>query len=128
MTSITSISIPSSVKVLESAVFFRATLVPVHIPVNSQLTHIDARAFFGTSLKSIAIPALVRIIDELCFSGCLSLTSVTFSDRAVLTRIGDRAFFETGLHTLTLPSSLKNVNGLALCGIPDVLFARRASL
>jgi hypothetical protein len=45
---------------------------------NSQLSRLEDRAFYGSGLTSIHLPASVTVIGESCFSGCDSLASITF--------------------------------------------------
>jgi hypothetical protein len=44
----------------------------------SRLSRLEARAFSETGLISIHLPASVSVIGSFCFSGCGSLTSITF--------------------------------------------------
>jgi hypothetical protein len=48
---------------------------------NSQLSRLEARAFYGSCLRSIHLPASVTVIGEDCFASCDSVLSITF-DRA----------------------------------------------
>jgi hypothetical protein len=44
---------------------------------NSQLSRLEDRAFCGSGVTSIHLPASVTVIGEYCFSGCGSLASIT---------------------------------------------------
>ncbi len=91
-----------------------------------------ARGTFGESdyLREIKIPDSVTGIDDLCFTGCTSLSSVTFGAgtevigvRAFegctalegiifpqsLTSIGDMAFYGSGLKRVEIPDSVRDI-------------------
>ena len=58
-------------------------------------------------LTSIEIPASVTIISDQAFTGCYSLTSVTFKENSQLTSIGLYAFSNCmTLESIELPSKL----------------------
>lgn len=73
----TSVTIPSTVKTISYAAFNECTsLKKVVIP--SSVTKIDDAAFwYCTSLKTVIIPESVTVIGEDAFKGCKSLTAYT---------------------------------------------------
>ncbi len=87
---LTSVTIPNSVTVIESAVFFLCTaLTSVNIPSN--VTVIGEFVFVScTSLTSITIGNSVKYIGMDAFYGCNKLTSVTIPNS--VTSIGSNAF------------------------------------
>ncbi|MBR3438849.1 MAG: leucine-rich repeat protein [Clostridia bacterium] len=94
---ITSVSIPGSVKSIESGAFYGcSSLENVSFAQNSSLSEIYPMAFAGcVSLKSITIPENVEVIADRTFSGCSNLRDVDFSDNII--RIERGAFSGTGL-------------------------------
>jgi hypothetical protein len=72
----------------------------------SQLSRLEAQAFYRSGLTSIDLPASVTFIGEKCFSDCGSLMSVTFESGSQLSRLEARAFYWTGLTSIHLPDSV----------------------
>lgn len=60
--------------------------------------------FVGSEITAIYIPASVKEIKRSAFSGCKSLTSVTFAEGSQLQSIGKEAFNKTAIRQLTLPA------------------------
>ena len=130
-----SITIPDSVKVIEDQAFQECSnLTSVTFSENSQLksigryafercakltsivipggvTEIGYEAFYKcTALKNIAIPNGVTNLESL-FSGCLSLSSVTFDENSQLKVIGQGAFSDCSrLTSITIPVSVKEID------------------
>jgi hypothetical protein len=86
----------------------------------SRLSQIDEGAFRDcTSLKSIVIPKMVRILKEHCFSGCSSLCSVVFESGSKLEAIEYEAFSDCmALESLCLPASLRVLSEGAVSEMP----------
>ena len=104
-TSVTSVTIPNSVKIIGDGAFRDcSSLTSVTIP--NSVTSIGWDAFKGcSSLTSITIPNSVKRIWKEMFYGCSSLKSVTIPDG--VTHIGERAF--AGCDSLTsvrIPTSV----------------------
>ena len=95
-TSLTSVTIPNSVTEIGMGAFYGCTsLTSVTIPYS--VKHIDASAFSGCkSLTSATIPNSVKWIREYAFEGCKSLTSVTIPNS--VTEIGWKVFEGTALY------------------------------
>jgi len=85
---VTTYSIPSSVKSIESAAFLGAALTSITIP--ETVTSIGSWAFLGAALTSVTIPSGVTSIGHSTFYGAPSLTTVTIP--ASVTSIGGGAF------------------------------------
>ena len=95
-TSLTSVTIPNSVKSIGDYVFSRcSSLTSISIP--NSVTSIGNTAFSGCSgLTSITIPNSVTSIGHGAFYGCTSLTSVTIPNS--VTSIGGGAFYGTAFY------------------------------
>lgn len=91
--SLTSVSIPSSVKSIDSGAFEGcSSLTSVNIP--NGVTVIFSETFKGcSSLSSIEIPNSVTHIGEEAFGGCNALASISIPNSVTL--IGRDAFAET---------------------------------
>ena len=104
-TSVTSVTIPNSVKIIGEGAFRDcSSLTSVTIP--NSVTSIGWNAFKGcSSLTSVTIPNSATSIGWNAFYGCSSLKSVTIPDG--VTHIGERAF--AGCDSLTsvrIPTSV----------------------
>ena len=117
---LTSVDLPSSLAVLDTAVFaYCASLTSVSFPngltrigawafdscVNlssitlpESLTTIELSAFRYSGLTSVTIPDNVTEIDGFAFYGCNALTEATIGES--VTTIGEGAFWNSGLTTL----------------------------
>jgi hypothetical protein len=84
-----------------------ASFSSVTFESGSKLSHIENRAFRGTGLTEIVIPASVEVVGEACFEKCRSLSSVTFESGSKLTRIEKQAFRGSGLIEIVIPGSVE---------------------
>ena len=89
-------------------------------------------AFSYTSITSITIPASVTSIGNYAFSGCTSLTSVTFVEGSQLKTIGDYAFNHLdSLTSVTIPAGVTSIGfgAFAVCtSLTSVTFATDSQL
>lgn len=82
---------------------------------------IQSNSFNGKDFISVIIPDSIEIIGNSVFSGCTSLTNVTFGSG--ITSIGSSAFLNcTSLTTITLPTNLTSISNDAFrnCGITSI--------
>jgi hypothetical protein len=73
---------------------------------NSQLSRLEALAFYESGVTSIHLPASVTVIGQGCFGGCDSLVSITFEPGSQLSQLAKRAFSWSGLTSIHLPASV----------------------
>ena len=110
--SLTSVTIPNSVKTIERFAFYNCkSLTSVTIP--NSVTTIEQSAFSECRfLTSVTIPNSVTTISDNTFSGCSSLTSVTIPNS--VTTIGGLAFSRcTNLQKVYIGNSVKTIGGNA---------------
>ena len=109
---LTSITIPSSMKIIGSRSFEGCkNLTSITIP--SSVTKIDG--FNGSGLTSITIPSSVTEIEDGAFGGCKNLTSITIPNS--VTKIGEYAFNGcTSLTSITIPNSVTKIGEYAFNG------------
>ena len=90
--SIDKITIPSSVKSIESGAFRECKVSEILINGSSEATPriINGSAFEGCTLTSITIPEGVTTIGACAFINCSNLTAITIP--GTVTEIGERAF------------------------------------
>ncbi|MDE6001170.1 MAG: leucine-rich repeat domain-containing protein, partial [Clostridia bacterium] len=86
---------------------------------------IENRAFFNREIESIDIPASVKSIGSMAFSGCKKLHTVTFENDS-LTQLGDRIFSGcTALESITLPENVTVIGPSTFSGctsLHEVIF------
>lgn len=107
---ITSITVPSSLKVIAQYVFQSSTLETITFPFDSQLEVIGVGAFeMTTRLKHIEMPASLKQIGDNAFSDS-GLESVKLNQG--LEYIGSGAFIFTALEDVSVPSSVTSMGAL----------------
>jgi len=108
-TTMTSITIPSSVKSIGNNAF-SGSIRLASITIPNSVTSIGNSVFSGcTGLTDITIPESVRSIGENAFSGCTSLTSITIPNSVTI--IGTGAFSGcTKLTNITFPNALTSIS------------------
>ncbi len=113
--SLTSITIPDSVKSIGSCAFYNCTGLK-SVTIGNGVTSIGNYAFQGCSgLTSIKIPDSVTSIGNYAFSSCSGLTSIAIGNS--VTSIGDRAFYNCSkLTSVTIPDSVTRIGNQALQG------------
>ena len=89
---IASFKIPSHIKNIVGAAFYRCTSL-TNIEIPDSVTSLSDFVFACcTSLTSIEIPSSLMLIGSDAFYNCKNLTSVTFTNNSQLTSIGQEAF------------------------------------
>ncbi|MBQ3378564.1 MAG: leucine-rich repeat protein, partial [Clostridia bacterium] len=109
---LTSVTIPSSVRVIAQSAFQNCTsLTEVTIPEG--VTTIARQAFKDCNrLTSVTIPSSVTYIGDSAFSHCSGLTSVTIPSG--VTYMGDSAFYHcSGLTSVTIQSGVTRISSSA---------------
>jgi hypothetical protein len=87
---ITSFIVPASMTVIPDRLFEYCTKL-TSLTIESQLTEIGERAFFGSSITQFDFPKSLVKIGEMAFCNT-KLTRVSFRDNSSLTTIGREAF------------------------------------
>ena len=87
----------TAVKEISDGLFANTGIAEVDLPLT--LACIGARAFKGTEIKTITIPASVTEIKALAFDGCSNLLNVNFESSP---KISDTAFPSTASLNLTI--------------------------
>ncbi len=116
--------IPSTVRNFGSSWIFAECKNITKVIFNNQLTDINEAAFYQcTALESVVLPSNLEHIhsghgegdyqNTGVFSGCTSLTSVTFPENT-LWQIGNYTFFGcTALQSVTIPESVRDIGDSA---------------
>lgn len=105
-----SVTIPATVKVLNSYCFYETGLTSVTMP--STMTAIGEDVFQGCKFTEITLPDSLTTIGPYAFNACRNLTSVTVPN--AVTTIEDNAFYNcSGLTSVTLGAGLRNIGANA---------------
>lgn len=68
--SLTSVNLPTNLKYIGPAVFYKCPLTEINLP--NKLQTIGSQAFFDTKIVNVTIPASVKTIDIFSFPSTLS--------------------------------------------------------
>ena len=142
-TTLTSITLPSSVSVIEKEAFYGCSnLIDFTIPpgvttienntfygcsclknitIHSGVTEIKASAFFGcASLLSFIIPDGIMRIESSTFGNCSSLSSINLPES--VTTICNHAFAGcSNLESISIPSGVSEIQNAAFSGCTNLL-------
>ncbi len=107
-TSLTSITIPNSVRTIGDSAFYQCTSL-TSVTLGNSVTRIKDWAFSScTSLTRVTIPYSVTHVGDDAFSDCISLASVTLGNS--VTNIGRYTFlFCGGLTDITIPDNVATI-------------------
>jgi hypothetical protein len=91
-------------------------LTELKVEDKAELTKIETRGFFGSSLKRIEIPRSVETIGDSCFADCTRLASVAFQAGSQLHAIGNSLFADCAFTEFIVPA--------AVCPLGERCFAQ----
>ena len=111
--SLTSISIPSTVKTLGNGVFRYCNTIK-SIDLSTIETFGNSIFFCCEALTSVKLPETMYAIPPEMFSSCSNIKSFTFPKN--ISSIGYNAFSNTGLTSLTIPETISNIDYSAFSG------------
>lgn len=112
---LTSVKIPSSVKIIGGQAFSHCNSL-INIMLPDSITTIERAAFWGcTSLTSITLPKSVTSIGDCAFYECTNLTNITLPDS--VETIEDYTFYKCSkLMSMKIPDSVKTIETRAFSG------------
>lgn len=125
MSSLTSVTIPDSVKEFEDFAFSNnENLVSINIPAG--VTAIPTGAFeYCIAIEDITLPDSITSIGDYAFYGCESLESITIPNN--VTTIGELVFeWCAGLTSVTIPAKVSSIGLRAFynCANLDVVYCK----
>jgi hypothetical protein len=101
---ITSVSIPEGIEVIEADAFRVCTkLVQASIP--SSVTTIGRYAFYGCGFKELPQMSNVKTIDDFGFSSCFELETIIIPD--CVESIGEESFSRSKVTKIVIPKNIK---------------------
>ena len=112
-----SLTVPKTVEVIGFGAFEQSKLTQVQFPEDANILTIGYRAFFGSAIREITVPASVVSIDYYAFAYCEALESVTFAGGDQLKGIYEGAFLGCiHLEQIELPDSIVEISDFAFYG------------
>lgn len=117
--SLTELTIPNSLKVLESTVFYGCyNLKTVNI-LSSNISEIPDDTFFKCSaLTSVTIPRTVTSFGKTAFYYTSSLTTIDIPEG--LTSIGNQCFAASGIESIEIPDGVTELPGAMFSGCTNL--------
>lgn len=114
---ITEVVLPETLTAIGDGAFANASIEKIKFN-GAAITEIPARAFTGSKINSIELPASVSIIGDYAFFGAKKLANVNLEN---VVQIGDYAFYDTKLMTLDLTSA-KSVGVFAFAASEEATY------
>ena len=109
-TSLTSITLPDSVKVIGGYAFYESAISNLTLPTSLEV--IGDYAFAESQVSSINLPASVKIVGDHAFENCDNIVTITLLGN--ISYIGDSAFYDCDALEEATPSfGLEYLGGLA---------------
>lgn len=123
------VRLPNTLRTIDKQVFqFCSELRRIELPEGLQ--KIGEKAFFGSGLTRLDVPASVTELGTSTFSRCTSLEVVNFPDNSRLEKIDSDCLKETAIREIELPHSLKIVGRRAFgnCKQLDTVYIEGARM
>ena len=111
--SVTSFTVRDGTAGIADGKLFSSALSITSVTLPSSLRHIGASCFSGAGFASVTLPAGLVSIGEQAFGNCSSLVSVNLGDCRSLESIGYSAFRSCALTEAVIPVSVTYVGGYA---------------
>jgi BspA type Leucine rich repeat region (6 copies) len=115
-TSLSEVTIPKHVEVVDYSAFSNSTLTSVEFEDDSHLKKIGQTAFGNTNIISIQIPKSVEVIEDFAFSDT-ELETVIFEEGSQIETIHTGIFSNIKLTTITLPDTVTTLNQASFCNL-----------
>ena len=114
---ITEVVLPETLTVIGDGAFANASIEKIKFN-GAAITEIPARAFTGSKISSIELPASVSKIGDYAFFGAKQLAHANLEN---VVNIGDYAFYDTALTALDLASA-KSVGAFAFAASEEAAY------
>ncbi len=111
------LTVPEGVEIIGFGAFEGSQLSKVEFLPNANILTFGYRAFYGSAITEMHVPASVVSIDYYAFAMCESLTKVTFSQENQLRGVYEGAFYGCQkLFEITLPDTVVEISDFAFYG------------
>ena len=103
-----------AIEEIHKQAFYSTKITSLQLPSKLKLLEYGAFGKITTLIGKVIIPENLEEIDQLVFYQCSGLNSVEFNDK--LKKIGTSAFYQcTGLKEIIIPDSVTSIGNLAFC-------------
>ena len=103
----------SGVKIIQQLAFNNCTELAKEIQIPNTVETLSTRAFYGTPITRIDIPASVTSLGDNTFGACASLAEINFEDLSNL-RVTSNSFAGTKILADQSEDGLRHIGGLAV--------------
>lgn len=95
--------LPPNISTLNAQAFFNCSKIKGELKIPASLSSIPSSAFMQTGIESLILPSGVTVVGIRAFSGCASLSSITWNN---IQKLDTESFAScTSLHEVTIPST-----------------------
>ena len=111
------LTVPAGIEVIGFGAFEDSRMTGVSFLPDANILSFGYRAFYGSAITEMHVPASVVAIDYYAFADCRDLTRVTFAEDNQLRGIYEGAFYGCkSLSDITIPDSIVEISDFAFYG------------
>ena len=112
-----SFTVPAGIEVIGFGAFEGSRMESITFLPDANILSFGYRAFFGSAIREMHVPAHVVAIDYYAFGMCEQLTKVTFAEGNQLRGVYEGAFYGCmKLKDITLPDTVREISDFAFYG------------
>lgn len=114
-------TVPAGIEVIGFGAFEESKLTKIDFLADANILSFGYRAFYGSAITEMHVPASVVAIDYYAFATCENLTKVTFAEDNQLRGIYEGAFYACpNLYDITLPDTIVEISDFAFYGCKKI--------
>lgn len=115
------LTVPAGIEVIGFGAFEESKLTKINFLEDANILSFGYRAFYGSAITEMHVPASVVAIDYYAFATCENLTKVTFAEDNQLRGIYEGAFYACpNLYDITLPDAIVEISDFAFYGCKKI--------
>ncbi len=115
------LTVPAGIEVIGFGAFEESKLTKINFLDDANILSFGYRAFYGSAITEMHVPASVVAIDYYAFATCENLTKVTFAEDNQLRGIYEGAFYACpNLYDVTLPDAIVEISDFAFYGCKKI--------
>jgi len=115
------LTVPEGIEIIGFGAFEESKLTKINFLADANILSFGYRAFYGSAITEMHVPASVVAIDYYAFATCKNLTKVTFAEDNQLRGIYEGAFYACpNLYDITLPDAIVEISDFAFYGCKKI--------